>query len=267
MTRRVIVLALGLFPALGGAPGLAVRPAEAFHESTVHVEAGVWFPSLEIEVRSSREGLTGDLVTEKDLNIEDPDYVLQGALTFRIAKRHTIRAEGFGFSVEGDGPLNRTFTFDGDTFPVSTRVTSEADVAFFGGDYGFDLVHNEVVALNLTLGARVVTGDASIRAPSLTLEGSGELTTAMPAVGLGVILHPLPAVPLLGSLALSARVAGGTIGDEGSFIDAEGGLEWLPIPVLALRIGYRYFWGKGEKDRDEAEVTLTGPYVSATLTF
>ena len=267
MTRRAIVLALGLFFILAGTPGVAVRPAEAFHESNVHVEGGAWFPSLEVEVRSSREGLTGDLVTEQDLNIEDPDYVLQGAVTFRIAKRHTIRVEGFGFSVEGDGPLSRTFTFDGDTFPVSTRVTSEADVAFFGGDYGFDLVHNEVVALNLTLGARVITGDASIRAPSLNLEGSGELSTAMPAVGLGVILHPFPAVPLLASLALSGRVAGGTIGDEGSFIDAEGGLEWLPIPILALRIGYRYFWGKGEKDRDEAEVTLMGPYVSATLTF
>jgi hypothetical protein len=266
MTRRSVVLALGLLLTLAGVPGLAVGPAEAFHESTAHLEAGVWFPSLEAEARSSREGITGDLVTERDLNIEDPDYVLQGAVTFRIAKRHTIRAEAFGFSVEGDGPLSRTFTFDGDTFPVSTRVTSEADVVVFGADYGFDLVHNEAVALNLTLGARFVGAEASIRAASLGLEGQGELGTAMPAVGLGVIIHPFP-IPLLASLALAARVAGGTIGDEGSFIDAEAGLEWLPIPILALRVGYRYFWGKGEKDRDEAEITLMGPYVSATLTF
>ncbi len=251
---------------LVGALGSLTSPAEAFHEATIHAAAGVWFPSVEAEARSSRMGLEGDLVTEKDLNLEDPDYVLQGAVTFRIAKRHTIRAEGFGFTVEGDGPLSRTFNFDGDTFPVSTRVTSEADVVFFGADYGFDLVHTDAVALNLTLGVRFVSADASIQAPLLGLEGKGEFSTAMPAVGLGVIVHPFP-VPLLASLALAARVAGGTIGDEGSFIDAEAGLEWLPIPILALRVGYRYFWGKGEKDRDEAEFTLMGPYVSATLTF
>jgi hypothetical protein len=267
MSRRFIVPALGfLLLAPVCALGPAVRSADAFHEATVRAEGGAWFPTLEVEARSSREGLAGDLVTERDLHIDDPDYVIQGSITLRIAKRHTIRAEGFGFSVEGSGPLSRTFNFDGDTFPVSTVVSSEADIAFFGADYGFDLVHNEILALNLTLGARVVTGEASIRAPSLTLEGKGELSTAMPAIGLGVILHPLP-IPLLSSLALSARIAGGTIGDEGSFIDAEGGVEWLPIPILALRIGYRYFWGKGERDRDEAEVTLMGPYASVTLSF
>lgn len=266
MTRRSVLLAAGLSLALVGALGCLPAPAEAFHEATLHAEAGAWFPSVEAEARSSRAGLTGDLITEKDLNIDDPDYVLQGAVTLRIAKRHTLRAEGFGFSIEGDGPLSRTVNFDGDTFPVSTRVTSEADVAFFGADYGFDLVHTEVLALNLTLGARFVSADASIRAPSLSLEGKGEFSTAMPAVGLGVIVHPFP-VPILASLALAARVAGGTIGDEGSFIDAEAGVEWLPIPILALRVGYRYFWGKGEQDRDEAEFTLMGPYVSATLAF
>jgi hypothetical protein len=266
MTRRFTALALGILLAPVSGLGPAVRSADAFHEANVHVNGGAWFPSLEVEARSSRQGLVGDLITEKDLNVEDPDYVLQGAITLRLAKRHIVRAEGFGFSVEGSGPLSRTFTFDGDTFPVSTPVSSEADVAFFGADYGFDLVHNEILALNLTLGARVVTGEASIRAPLLGLEGKGEITTAMPAVGLGVIVHPFP-VPLLQSLALSARIAGGTIGDEGSFIDAEGGVEWLPIPILALRIGYRYFWGKGERDRDEAEVTLMGPYASITLSF
>jgi hypothetical protein len=58
-----------------------------------------------------------------------------------------------------------------------------------------------------------------------------------------------------------------TIGDRGSFIDADGGIEWLPIPVLAIRVGYRYFYGKGENDGDEAKVELTGPYASLTLAF
>ena len=54
---------------------------------------------------------------------------------------------------------------------------------------------------------------------------------------------------------------------QGSFIDADGGIEWLPIPMLALRVGYRYFHGEGEDDGDEAKVDLSGPYASLTLTF
>lgn len=267
MKRSGILVALGLTLSLLGALGPGVGTAAAFHEATVHLEAGAWFPTLDGELRSSDSGLTGDLISASDIGIDDPDVVFQGGITFRLLQRHTIRIHGFGVSLDGDTNLNRSFNFDGRTYPVSTRVTSEADAAFFGADYGFDLVHNEVVALGLTLGARFLSAEASIKAPLLGLEGKGELESALPAVGLNFILHPLPAVPLLGSLALVARLAGGTIGDQGSFIDVDGGVEWLPIPVLAIRIGYRYFHGQGEDGGQEAEIDLSGPYASLTLAF
>jgi hypothetical protein len=193
--------------------------------------------------------------------------VFQGGLTFRFLKRHTIRVHGFGFSLDGNADTDQTFNFDGRTYPVATRVTSDADAAFFGADYGFDLIHTEPVAFGITLGARFLTAEASIQAPLLGLEGKGELQTALPALGLNLILHPFSPVPLLKSLALVARVAGGTIGDAGTFIDVDGGLEWLPIPVLAIRIGYRYFHGEGEDGGQQAEIDLSGPYASLTLAF
>jgi hypothetical protein len=58
-------------------------------------------------------------------------------------------------------------------------------------------------------------------------KGEGEPQVALPAIGIVGSLHPFP-VPILKSLALSARLTGGTIGDAGSFIDADGGVEWLP---------------------------------------
>jgi hypothetical protein len=266
MTGRSVGRTLSVLATSVAMLGVAPSPACGFHEATLHVEAGAWFPSLDAEARSSGAGLTGDRITEGDLSIDDPDVVLQGAITFRLVKRHTLRVEGFGFGVDGDGQTSRTFTFDGRTYPVSTRVTSEADVAVFGADYGFDLVHNEAVSFGLTLGARFLSAEASIRAPTLGLEGTGELQAPMPGVGLRVVLHPFP-VPPFASLAAAARLVGGTIGDRGSFIDADAGLEWLPIPLLAIRIGYRYFHGRGEEGQEEAEVDLMGPYASLTLAF
>ena len=243
----------------------APSPAAAFHEATIHVEGGAWFPTLDAEARSSRAGLEGDLISSEEIGIDDPDVVFQGGVTFRLAKRHALRIEGFAFSNEGDGLTDRTFTFDGRTFPVSTPVSSEVDVAFGGLDYGFDVVHTPPAALGLTIGVRFIGAEAKVEAPFVG-EAKGEIGTALPSLGLVLILHPFP-VPLLSSLALSGRVSGGTIGDGGTFIDAEGGVEWLPIPLLAIRVGYRYFHAEGERDRDEAKVDLYGPYASLTLSF
>jgi hypothetical protein len=266
MKRMSVRLSLGVLVLLVAVLGPVPRPAGAFHEATVHVEAGAWFPSLDAEARSSSAGVPGDLVTNEDLGIGDPDVVPQGAVTFRLVKRHTIRVDGFAVSVDGDQRIDRTFTFDGFTYPVTTRVTSEADVAVFGAEYGFDLIHTDAVALGLTLGARFVSAEAKIQAPDLGQEGKGELQTALPAIGVGVVLHPFPAPPFA-SLAVTGRLSGGTIGNQGSFIDADAALEWLPIPLLAIRVGYRYFRAKGEDGGDEADVTLMGPYASLTLAF
>jgi hypothetical protein len=240
--------------------------AAAFHEATIHLEAGGWFPSLDAKARSSSFGVSGNLVSNDEIGLDDPDVVIVGSATLRLAQRHTLRAEAFGFSVDGSKRINQSFTFDGKIYPIGTQVDSEADVLFGGADYGFDLVHNEIIAIGLTLGVRAVSAKATIEAPQLNQKGEGELQAALPAIGIVGILHPFP-VPILKSLALSARLSGGTIGDAGSFIDVDGGIEWLPIPVLALRIGYRYFHAEGENDGDEAEVDLSGPYASVTLTF
>lgn len=266
MKRRFVGRTLLLSAMLAAMSGLPARPASAFHQANVHVEAGAWFPSLDAEARSSSFGITGNLVTNDDLGIDDPDVVLSGAVTFRLAQRHTIRIDGFGFGVDGSRLSGSTFTFDGSTYPIGTPITSEADVLFAGAEYGYDLLHTEQAAIGLTLGIRYVSAEASIKAPLLNQEGKGELQAPLPAVGLVIVVHPIPA-PLFSSLALTARLSGGTIGERGSFIDADAGIEWLPIPVLALRIGYRYFHGEGEDGGDEAKIDLSGPYASVTLTF
>jgi hypothetical protein len=129
---------------------------------------GAWFPTLDAEVRSSRAGLEGDLISDDDVGIDDPDVVFQGGVTFRLAKRHVLRIDGFAFGVDGDRQTDRTFTFDGRTYPVATPVTSEADVAFAGLDYGFDVVHTGQAALGLNIGVRFVGAEASIDAPRVS---------------------------------------------------------------------------------------------------
>lgn len=265
MTLRILRGLGGLTLVLATGSLLGARPATAFHEATVHVEARVWFPALEAEARASAAGAAGDLLTGGDLGASDPDLVAGGAAMLRLG-RHWLRVEGFRFDVEGDTRISRSFTFDGRRYDAGIRVRSDADVVFAGADYGLDVVRGEVGAAGITLGARLVSAEATLRAVELGFQGNGAFDAVLPAVGLHAVVHPVP-VPLLSGLALTGRVTGGTIGDRGRFIDAEAAIEWLPIPLLSVRIGYRYFHGRGEDGGDEARIELAGPYVGVTLAF
>jgi hypothetical protein len=76
MNRRPMGPSLMLSATLVVALGRVPSPASAFHEATVHVEAGALFPSLDAEARSPRFGIAGSLVTDADLGLDDPDAVL-----------------------------------------------------------------------------------------------------------------------------------------------------------------------------------------------
>ncbi len=240
-------------------------PVEAHHDSTVHLELRVWFPRLDAEVQSSRGDVTGDVITESDLALDDP-VVPVGAAVFRFARRHSIRFEGFALSSAGDTRVDRTFAFGGRTYTASSRVLSDFDARVFAGDYGFDVVHGGPIALGLTLGARVVDFDARLRAPDLGFASEVSVTAVVPAVGAVLIAHPVPVGPFA-SLAVVLRLSGLSIGSRGEFFDVDVGAEWLPLPFLSVRVGYRLVHGRGEEDDDRAKFDVSGPYAGVTVAF
>jgi hypothetical protein len=259
---RVLGIALCALAALALVPP---RPAGAFHDASVHVDGNAWFPSISAEVRASKGALTGTDVTDGDIGLENPDWAPGGSAILRFGP-HTLRLEGFGLDAKGDAPLARTVLFDGVLYPGGVRVVSDIDVLYLAADYGFDLVHTPPFAIALTGGVRFASVDARLQAPSLGLDQKVSFDGAMPAIGLWVTAHPFP-VPFLSTLAVYGRASGFTIGDAGTFYDLEAGVEWLPIPVLAVRGGYRYVHARGEDSGDRAKVTLSGPFVGVSLAF
>lgn len=240
------------------------RPAAAYHEATIHLEPRLWFPALSAEVRSSRGGLSGDVLTDSDLAIDDP-VVPGAAVTVRLGP-HSLRLEGLSVSADGDTQVDRTFNFAGRTYTVNTRVTSEFDALIVALDYGYDLFRTEPLAVTATLGARLVDAEARLTAPELGFAGEASFQGVVPAVGVLLVAHPVQ-IPPLSSLAVTLRVSGLTIGERGSYFDVDGAVEWLPLPTLALRAGYRFIHGRGEEGGDRAEFDLSGPYVGLTFAF
>lgn len=264
MTRsRLIAVSTALLVLAAWAP----PAAEAFHDRVFHAEARAWFPRLDAEVRSSTSALAGTAITEADLGLDDPDIAPGAAVMVRLLPRLTLRVEGFTAEASGDTRVARTFNFAGETYTVASRVVSDVDATLIAADLGFDVIHTGPVALAVHLGARFADVEARLQAPDLGLGGRVTADEVGPAVGVSLILHPMPAVPLLSSLALVGRVHGFTLGDRAWLIDAEAGIEWLPLPLLAVRAGYRHLRGEWEDGGDRAELELSGPFVGLTLRF
>ena len=267
MTRRVLVRTLVLSAMLAATSGLPARPASAFHQATVHVEATAWFPNLEAEARSSEFGVAGSLVTSDDLGIEDPDVVLQRG--GHVPDRRSATRSGstaFGFSVDGSNRIDRTFTFDGERLPGR-------DLGHLRGRRRCSSARSTATTWFTRSGrpradprGPVRLGQGLDRGAAPRSGGQGGVPGSAAGRGAGLRPASLPGAPVLVARP-DRQLSGGTIGEQGSFIDADGGIEWLPIPILALRVGYRYFHGEGEDGGDEAKIDLSGPYASLTFTF
>jgi hypothetical protein len=84
---------------------------------------------------------------------------------------------------------------------------------------------------------------------------------AFPTVGAMANLTPLT------WLEVFAEISGIPFGDLGHVVDAEAGVRILPFPLLSVSAGYRVLDARIEIDDDLADLTLSGPFLGASLRF
>ena len=75
-----------------------------------------------------------------------------------------------------------------------------------------------------------------------------------------------PATPL-DWLEIFAEVSGIPFGDLGHIVDADAGVRVTPLPLLSIFAGYRLLDARIDIDDDVAELTLSGPFLGASVRF
>ena len=203
---------------------------------------------------------------EDDLGLDDTRSLVQGEITFLPGERHLLRLSGQATRRSANMLLQRTITFEDDTFVINGRVASKLDLTLFGLTYGYRFLKRERFELDGTFSIQIAEVDANITGRDAN---GTQIRSAQDAED-GVA--PIPLVGLEGRFDFGSRwsaegrfqyVGANTEGIDASILDARLAVTWRQSPYLVYGVGYRRFDIDVDADRDNdsgrVDLSISGP--------
>jgi hypothetical protein len=227
----------------------------ATYETMVRIDAdNAMMPSTDIDI-------------EDDLGLDETRGLVQGEITFLPGTRHLLRLSGQATRRSATQQLQRTITFEDDTFVLNTRVASKLDLTLFGLTYGYRFLKRERFELDATFSIQFAEIDANI--VDLGSTPGTQIRTNQDAED-GVA--PIPLLGLEGRFDFGSRwsaegrvqyVGGQSQGVEASIIDARVGVTWRQNPYLVYGLGFRRFAidvdVNDDDDSGRVDLSISGP--------
>jgi hypothetical protein len=234
MNRALLLAVLGL----ASVPVFAQqRPEEQYKLRVEYLE---WRPDLSAEIQAGSFGTRLDL--KEDLGIDDDrTFELHGVVQF--APGFKIRGGMTPLDYASDRQIQRSFVFNGQIYPVDTRVVSKLEGKLYNAEIEFDFVKSQGGHFGVLLGGEMFDGDASISAPEIGLDESEDLSTPVPYLGVTGRVYA-------GKLSFEGELKGLTIGSRGHFYELRGMARFHVSERIAVGGGYRYFKTQGEDEPD-----------------
>jgi hypothetical protein len=207
-----------------------------------------------------------DIDIEDDLGLDDMRSLVQGEITFLPGERHLLRLSGQATRRSANKQLQRTITFEDDTFVINGRVASKLDLTLFGLTYGYRFLKRERFELDGTFSIQIAEIDANISGR----DANGTQIRSSQDAEDGVA--PIPLLGLEGRFDFGSRwsaegrvqyVGANTEGVDASITDARLAVTWRQSPYLVYGVGYRRFAIDVDVDRDDdsgsVDLSISGP--------
>ena len=226
----------------------------------IYAGAGNWMASYEGDAGA-------DAVDLDELNLEDTDN-----LYFYIALEHpvplipNIRLAHTNIQVDGISTLTSTFTLDEQTYTSGTAVFTDLDMTHTDATLYYEILDNWVT-FDIGITARSFDGYVYVesREPGVDQSEEVELSEVVP---MGYVKAQFD-LPFSGwRVGASGNVISYS-GDSFSDLDAKIGYMSDGLALdFGLDIGYRSMNLKIDDSDDlQADLTIAGPYVEASLHF
>ncbi|NUN50828.1 MAG: hypothetical protein HUU15_18630 [Candidatus Brocadiae bacterium] len=224
--------------------------------------------------RASADGrfFDGDKISYDDLGVDEDEWLLEGAATFRIRKVFQIRSRVFSRSWEGSERIDETFEYDDVAFTVSDEVEARLSVTAAAVDFEWlFLTEGEAksVAVELGFGGGIRYLSARLRIENETTGFTGSRRATAGTLTAGV----WGALTFLNVVRLEAAVSGFVI-DYGSLrlVYLEAGLEgkFFLHRFVYVGAGLRITDLELERTRGrdfEVGLTLLNAYVAVGFQF
>jgi hypothetical protein len=221
-----------------------------------------WFPSLDGKLKVDEASIIGTTIDfENDLAIEDEDYPSVEA--FVGVGRHHLDLGYTKIDYSGSSVLTRTIIFNGETYPISSLVSSSIEYTMMDFHYQYDFIDLENALAGFSLGGvfqvKYLDGEVSLKTTGL--DEKEDFTLPIPMVGLN--LH-------IGIIAdiLEARVRGTIMTYSGdTMYELMGDISWTPFPFIGIHGGYKTFVIDVEEEDALLDYDMSGPYAAITISF
>lgn len=221
-----------------------------------------WFPSLDGTVKVDEANIIGTTIDfDNDLGIEDGDY--PSGEVFVGFGRHHVSLAYTDIDYSGRNTLTRTIVFKGETYAISSLVTSSIEYKMIDFHYQYDFLDLENVLAGFSLGGvfqvKYLDGEVSLRTTGL--DEKEDFTIPIPMVGLN--LH----IGLISDI-LEARLRGTAMSYSGNTIyEIMADISLTPLPFIDIHGGYKTFVIDIDEDDVMFDFDMSGPYVALTVSF
>jgi outer membrane protein len=220
----------------------------------IRIGASAWQQNFSGHAKS---GAAGDRIEiEDDLGFDD-DNGFQGYIAFEHAIPFipNILVQRTVIDADANGNLNGK-TFDGVTFPGAVKST--IDLTNTDATLYYEILDNWV-SLDLGLTARYFEKGFEIK--NQTQSASLDIDQVIPMAYAAVKFD----LPLTG-LYVGAD-GNGTKYDDDTIIDVKAMIGWESTIGLGVEAGYRYFDIQYQDSKEEADITIEGPFAGLFFHF
>jgi len=176
---------------------------------------------------------------------------------------HRLSLNVLPISIKGSSTLTQKATFGGKSFAAGTAVNSTLKDTMYDIGYTYYFVNMDDLPSRLQLGVEFTVKINQVKG---TISGAGQSASSSATA-------PIPTIGLRGRVALAdfvglvGRVGYLKVGSKGSYLDADGQLEFSPLPMFGIYAGYHYIKLKVDTTSSYTDLRFSGPYVGGLARF
>lgn len=256
-------------------PAVSAQESEEFDSYKLRLE-GFWvysYPSGSFQGSSD----TAAVDLQKDLSFGSYTTGF-GKLDWKFTHKNHLYVGGVPFNSSHQTVLNRTITFQGQTFEPGSTVQASLNSPLYIFGYQYDVIRRRRGHLGLAVQMNVFDTHASIKAVTQVTGAGGARSTAESASGSLIVPIPVAGPEFRLYLTNSPRlfVEGNVYGmyffGYGNFVSANGDIGLTVVKHLSLNVGYQLgsrlvVNNSSSNNRIGLNLTQNGPMAGLELSF
>jgi hypothetical protein len=172
---------------------------------------------------------------KSDLGVNQGQATFTGKLVAKPRRKQKIVVQGTPVRLDGSMNLSRSITYRGQTYSVSDRITSKADLNYFYAGYQYDLISRPGGHFGLEAGGAWLNATGTIVSQTTGITASKSETVGLPLAGAEFRVFP---VHRRFDVEINGEVKGMAFGRYGHYVQASAnaGIGFGPVLVEG---GYR----------------------------